>query len=118
MQPSDIVAPCAAAAGIAMHVGRSSGSIAEAAPTVRAASPRYITADARHAEMTTSGARGAYERQRATHDVSPVPSPDAHQRRSGTSVIIHGSLPSEDAALVLLVTLVASGKIELRRIDG
>ena len=62
--------------------------------------------------------RWHYERQRATHDVSPDPSPDAHQRRSGTSVIIYGSPPSEDAALVLLFTLVASGQIELRRIDG
>ena len=62
--------------------------------------------------------RWHHERQRATHDVSPDPSPDAHQRRSGTSVIIHGSLPSEDTALVLLFTLIASGKIELRRIDG
>jgi transposase-like protein len=30
----------------------------------------------------------------------------------------HGSLPSEDAALVLLFGLVASGQIKLRRIDG
>ena len=30
----------------------------------------------------------------------------------------HGSLPSEDAALILLVSLVASGQITLRRIDG
>jgi len=29
-----------------------------------------------------------------------------------------GSLPSEDAALVLLCSLVASGQIKLRRIDG
>jgi putative transposase len=29
-----------------------------------------------------------------------------------------GSLPSEDAALVLLFSLVASGHIRLRRIDG
>ena len=29
-----------------------------------------------------------------------------------------GSLPSEDAALVLLFSLVASGPIKLRRIDG
>jgi len=29
-----------------------------------------------------------------------------------------GSLPSEDAALVLLFSLVASGQIKLRRIDG
>ena len=29
-----------------------------------------------------------------------------------------GSLPSEDAALVLLFSLVASGQIQLRRIDG
>jgi len=29
-----------------------------------------------------------------------------------------GSLPSEDAALVLLFGLVASGQIKLRRIDG
>jgi hypothetical protein len=29
-----------------------------------------------------------------------------------------GSLPTEDAALVLLFSLVASGKIKLRRIDG
>ncbi len=29
-----------------------------------------------------------------------------------------GSLPSEDAAVVLLFSLVASGQIELRRIDG
>ncbi len=29
-----------------------------------------------------------------------------------------GSLPSEDAALVLLFSLVASGQIRLRRIDG
>ena len=29
-----------------------------------------------------------------------------------------GSLPSEDAALILLVSLVASGPITLRRIDG
>jgi putative transposase len=29
-----------------------------------------------------------------------------------------GSLPSEDAALVLLFNLVASGQIKLRRIDG
>jgi putative transposase len=29
-----------------------------------------------------------------------------------------GSLPSEDAALVLLFSLVASGQVELRRIDG
>ena len=30
----------------------------------------------------------------------------------------HGSLPSEDAAVVLLFSLVASGQIQLRRIDG
>jgi transposase-like protein len=29
-----------------------------------------------------------------------------------------GSLPSEDAALILLVSLVATGQIKLRRIDG
>ncbi len=29
-----------------------------------------------------------------------------------------GSLPSEDAALVLLFSLVAGGQIKLRRIDG
>jgi transposase-like protein len=29
-----------------------------------------------------------------------------------------GSLPSEDAGVVLLVSLVASGQIKLRRIDG
>jgi len=29
-----------------------------------------------------------------------------------------GSLPSEDAALVLLFSLIASGQIKLRRIDG
>ena len=29
-----------------------------------------------------------------------------------------GSLPSEDAALVLLFSLVASGQIKLRRIDA
>jgi hypothetical protein len=29
-----------------------------------------------------------------------------------------GSLPGEDAALVLLFSLVASGQIKLRRIDG
>ena len=29
-----------------------------------------------------------------------------------------GSLPSEDAAVVLLFSLVASGQITLRRIDG
>jgi transposase-like protein len=29
-----------------------------------------------------------------------------------------GSLPSEDAALILLLSLVASGQIKLRRIDG
>ena len=29
-----------------------------------------------------------------------------------------GSLPSEDAALALLFSLVASGQIKLRRIDG
>jgi transposase-like protein len=29
-----------------------------------------------------------------------------------------GSLPSEDAALVLLFSLVASGQIKLRKIDG
>jgi transposase-like protein len=29
-----------------------------------------------------------------------------------------GSLPSEDAAVVLLFSLVASGQIKLRRIDG
>ena len=30
----------------------------------------------------------------------------------------HGSLPSEDSALILLFSLVASGQIKLRRIDG
>lgn len=30
----------------------------------------------------------------------------------------HGSLPSEDAAIVLLFGLVASGQIKLRRING
>jgi hypothetical protein len=29
-----------------------------------------------------------------------------------------GSLPNEDAALILLFSLVASGQITLRRIDG
>lgn len=29
-----------------------------------------------------------------------------------------GSLPTEDAALILLFSLVASGQIKLRRIDG
>jgi len=29
-----------------------------------------------------------------------------------------GALPSDDAALVLLFSLVASGQIKLRRIDG
>ena len=29
-----------------------------------------------------------------------------------------GSLPNEDAALILLFCLVASGQIKLRRIDG
>ena len=31
---------------------------------------------------------------------------------------MQGSLPSEDAALVLVFSLVASGQIKLRRIDG
>ena len=30
----------------------------------------------------------------------------------------HGSLPNEDAALILLVSLVAIGQIRLRKIDG
>jgi putative transposase len=30
----------------------------------------------------------------------------------------HGSVPSEDAALILLFSLVVSGQIKLRRIDG
>ncbi len=33
-------------------------------------------------------------------------------------VKVQGSLPSEDAAVVLLFSLVASGQIQLRRIDG
>ena len=33
-------------------------------------------------------------------------------------VKMQGSLPTKDAALVLLVSLVASGQIKLRRIDG
>jgi transposase-like protein len=33
-------------------------------------------------------------------------------------VKMQGSLPSEDAALVLLFSLVVSGQIKLRRIDG
>ena len=36
-------------------------------------------------------------------------------RRRGKT---QGSLPTEDAALVLLFSLVASGQIKLRRIDG
>ena len=34
------------------------------------------------------------------------------------SVKTHGSLPSEDAALILLFSLVASGQVRLRKIDG
>jgi putative transposase len=33
-------------------------------------------------------------------------------------VKIQGSLPTEDAALVLLVGLIVSGQIRLRRLDG
>jgi len=39
-------------------------------------------------------------------------------RNSGGRVKTQGSLPSEDAALALLFSLVASGQIKLRKIDG
>jgi hypothetical protein len=47
-----------------------------------------------------------HERDRAAHE--------EFRRRVKTQ----GSLPTEDAALVLLFSLVASGQIRLRRIDG
>jgi hypothetical protein len=37
---------------------------------------------------------------------------------NGLSLDTWGRVPSEDAALVLLFTLVASGQIKLRRFDG
>jgi transposase-like protein len=40
------------------------------------------------------------------------------ERLHGRSVKTQGSLPIEDAALVLLFSLVASGQIKLRKIDG
>ena len=43
-------------------------------------------------------------------------------RQSSLSGLIHlktqGSLPSQDAAVVLLFSLVVSGQMKLRRIDG
>ena len=45
----------------------------------------------------------------------------AHERLHGEfrrRVKTQGSLPSEDAALILLFSLVVSGQITLRRIDG
>ena len=47
---------------------------------------------------------------------------DAPLSRNAVSRVVatlkDGSLPSEDAALVLLFSLVASGQIKLRKIDG
>jgi len=37
---------------------------------------------------------------------------------SVTAATLQGSLPSKDAAVVLLFSLVASGQIKLRKIDG
>ena len=51
-------------------------------------------------------ARGGHAEGRAVRD-------DFHR-----IVKTQGSLPNEDAALVLLFSLVASGQIKLRRIDG
>ena len=42
--------------------------------------------------------------------------PDGHKHLPALE--LQGSLPSEDAALILLFSLVASGLIKLRRIDG
>src|SRR6267378_3137815 len=68
-------------------------------------------------------------RRRRTPDVLPLPRARWKTLRT-TNVIerLHeefrrrvktqGSLPSEHAALVLLFSLVASGQIKLRRIDG
>jgi len=42
----------------------------------------------------------------------------ARGRRGTAHVLSQGSLPSEDAVIVLLFSLVASGQVKLRRIDG
>jgi hypothetical protein len=44
--------------------------------------------------------------------------PEDDSRKVSTAGKTQGSLPSEDAAVVLLFSLVASGQIRLRRIDG
>ena len=49
---------------------------------------------------------------RTTNTIEPLH--EDFRRRVKTQ----GSLPTEDAALVLLFSLVASGQIKLRRIDG
>lgn len=49
---------------------------------------------------------------RTTNTIEPLH--EEFRRRVKTQ----GSLPSEDAALALLFSLVASGQIKLRRIDG
>ena len=57
------------------------------------------------------------ESQTATFPTGRRPAPWLHEefrRRVKTQ----GSLPTEGAALVLLFSLVASGQIKLRRIDG
>jgi hypothetical protein len=49
-----------------------------------------------------------------TNDKYHRAAPGEFRRRVKTQ----GSLPTEDAALVLLFSLVASGQIKLRKIDG
>ena len=66
--------------------------------------------------------------RRALHDVSlPEAAVEEHphdqrhraaQREFRRRVKTQGSLPSEDAALMLLFGLIATGQIKLRKIDG
>jgi putative transposase len=56
--------------------------------------------------------RGQWKALRTTNTIERLH--EEFRRRVKTQ----GSLPSEDAALVLLFSLVASGQIKLRRIDG
>ncbi len=77
--------------------------------------PKHALATIRddfHRIVYAAGADAARTALRTTNVIERLHEEFRHRVKT------QGALPSEDAALVLLFSLVASGQIKLRRIDG
>jgi hypothetical protein len=83
-------------------------------PQLRSRVPKLFDIEARH--IARSFARPG--RCRGSCDCRLASSTSGSHEKVRRRVTTQGSLPSEDAAVVLLFSLVATGQIKLRRNDG